>query len=83
VWRLRRKQIIHRIEGSHRYLLTPAGRAIAVLFTKTYGRVLSPGLALLDPQLPAGIASRSPLALAWKNLTATLDNFIDQGLAPA
>jgi hypothetical protein len=81
--RLRRKQIIHRIEGSHRYLLTPAGRAIAVLFTKTYGRVLSPGLALLDPQLPAGIASRSPLALAWKNLTATLDNFIDQGLAPA
>jgi hypothetical protein len=81
--RLRRKQVIYRIEGSHRYLLTPSGRAIAVLFTKAYGRILSPGLALLDPQLPAGLATRSPLALAWKNLTVTLDNFIDHGLASA
>ena len=61
----------------------PAGRAIAFLFTKAYGRVLSPGLTLLDPQLPDGLASRSPLGLAWKNLTVTLDHFIDHGLAPA
>ena len=81
--RLRRKQIIHRIDGTHRYQLTPAGRAVAVLFTKTYGRILSPGLALLDPQLPDGLARRSPLALAWKNLTTTLDHYIDHGLAPA
>jgi hypothetical protein len=81
--RLRRKQIIQRIEGSHRYQLTPTGRAVAVLFTKAYGRILSPALALLDPQLPAGLASRSPLALAWKDLTSALDNFIDHGLAPA
>jgi hypothetical protein len=81
--RLRRKQIICRIDGSHRYQLTPAGRAVAVLFTKTYGRVLSPGLAQLDPQLPDGLPSRSPLALAWKNLTTRLDHFIDHGLAPA
>jgi hypothetical protein len=81
--RLRRKQIIRRTEGSHRYQLTPAGRAIAVLFTKAYGRILSPGLALLDPQLPQGLASRSPLAIAWKNLTTALDNFLDHGLAPA
>jgi hypothetical protein len=53
------------------------------LFTKAYGRILSPGLALLDPQLPAGLATRSPLALAWKNLTVTLDNFIEHGLASA
>jgi hypothetical protein len=81
--RLRRKQIIYRIEGSHRYQLTPAGRAVAVLFTKTYGRVLGPGLAALDPQLPEEIARRSPLALAWKDLSTTLDRLIDHGLAAA
>ncbi len=81
--RLRRKQIIYRIAGSHRYQLTPPGRAVAVLFTKTYGRVLAPGLAALDPQLPRDLAKRSPVALAWKDLTKQLDQFIDQGLAPA
>jgi len=81
--RLRRKQIICRIEGTHRYQLTPPGRAVAVLFTKTYGRVLGPGLASLDPQLPADLARRSPLALAWKDLTKELDRFTDHGLAAA
>jgi hypothetical protein len=81
--RLRRKQIIERIPGSHRYQLTATGRAVAVLFTKTHGRVLGPGLAALDPQLPTQITKRSPLALAWKELTSQLDLFIGHGLAPA
>lgn len=81
--RLRRKQIIYRIEGTHRYQLTPPGRAVAVLFTKAYGRVLAPGLASLDPQLPGDLARRSPLALAWKDLTRELNRFIDHGLAAA
>jgi hypothetical protein len=81
--RLRRKQIIYRIEGSHRYQLTPAGRAVAVLFTKAYGRILGPGLAALDPQLPGDLAKHSPLALAWKDLARQLDRFIDRGLAAA
>ncbi len=81
--RLRRKQIIYRIEGSHRYQLTPAGRAVAVLFTKAYGRILGPGLAALDPQLPGDLAKHSPLALAWKDLARQLDRFIDHGLAAA
>ncbi len=42
-----------------------------------------PGLALLAPQLSDGLASRSPLVLAWKNLNTRLDHFIDHGLAPA
>jgi len=54
-----------------------------VLFTKAHGRVLGPGLAALDPNLPAGLAKRSPLALPWKNLTRELDRFIGHGLAPA
>jgi len=81
--RLRRKQIIYRIEGSHRYQLTAAGRAVAVLFTKTYGRVLGPGLAALDLQLPDDLTGRSPLALAWKDLSNELDRFITHGLAAA
>jgi len=81
--RLRRKQLITRISGTHRYQLTPAGRAVAVLFTKAYGRILGPGLAALDPQLPIGLSRRSPLALAWNDLSRELDQFIQHGLAPA
>jgi hypothetical protein len=81
--RLRRKQIINRIPGTHRYQLTGTGRAVAVLFTKAYGRILGPGLATLDPKLPPAVAARSPLALAWKDLLRELDRFIDHGLAPA
>jgi hypothetical protein len=81
--RLRRKQIIERIPGTHRYQVSPVGRAIAVLFTKTYGRILGPGLAALDSRLPDDLAKRSPLALAWKQLTRELDRFIDHGLAAA
>ena len=71
----------HLITGFDNRALT--GRAVAVLFTKTYGRVLSPGPTALDPRLPAELAKRSPLALAWKNLNTELDTFIDHGLAAA
>ena len=81
--RLRRKQIIERVPCTHRYQLTPTGRAVAVLFTKAYGRILGPGLAALDPCLPSDITRRSPLAQAWKQLTTQLDQFIGRGLAPA
>lgn len=81
--RLRRKQVITRIPGTHRYQLTSTGRAVAVLFTKAYGRILGPGLAALDPHLPAQIARRSPLALAWNNLQRELTRFIDHGLTSA
>ena len=83
VWRLRRKQIIERLPGTHRYRLTPHGRAIAVLFTKTYGRVLTPGLTGLSPGLPNDFARRSPLATAWRQLDRALDQHITAGLAAA
>ena len=41
---------------------------VAVLFTKTYGRVLAPGLTLLDPKLPDHLKRRSPLATTWRQL---------------
>ena len=71
--RLRRKGLIERHPHSHRYQLTRPGRRVAVLFTKTYGRVLAPGLAALDPELPDELAKRSPLATAWRQLNRQLD----------
>lgn len=82
--RLRRKGLIARIPGTFRYQLTPTGRSVAVLFTKAYGRVLTPGLAACDLAVPDEIAQRSPLAVAWRRLDRELDRFIDrQQLAAA
>ena len=81
--RLKRKRLIHKLEGTNRYQLTPKGRRVAVLFTKTYGRVLAPGLALLDPSLPDDVARRSPLATAWRRLEGELDSYLGQGLVAA
>jgi len=81
--RLRRKGLIVRLPQSQRYQLTPRGRAVAVLFLRAHGRVLSPGFALLDPGLPAEIAVRDPLAVAWRQFDRALDAFIARQLLAA
>ena len=81
--RLKRKGLIIRLPGHHRYQLTALGRRVAVLFTKAHGRVLAPGLAALDPQLPMELSARSELATAWRRLDRSLDQFINDGLAAA
>src|SRR5437773_1075030 len=74
--RQRRKGLLVRLPGHHRDPLTPQGRQVAVLFTKAYGRVLTPGLTMLDPALPADIQKRSPLATAWRQFDHALDRYI-------
>lgn len=81
--RLRRKGLIQRLPHSHHYQLTPLGRTVAVLFSKAYGRVLSPGFVMLDLALDPIIAVRSPLHLAWRQLNRTLDDFIDHRILAA
>jgi hypothetical protein len=81
--RLKRKGLAIRVPGSHRYQLIPFGRRVAVLFTKTYTRVLAPGLAALDPHLPDELSTRGPLATAWRQLNRSLDTFINEGVAAA
>ncbi|HZD70564.1 MAG TPA: hypothetical protein VFA45_17220 [Actinomycetes bacterium] len=81
--RLRRKGLIERRRGTRRYQLTPTGRRIAVLFTKTYGRVLTPALALADADLPDNIAARHPLAMAWRTLHRELNSYCDRALLAA
>jgi hypothetical protein len=76
--RLRRKGLIARVPNSQRYLPTPFGRAVAVLFLKAQGRMLGPAFALCDAALPAEIGDRSPLARAWRHLDRALDDFMDR-----
>ncbi len=81
--RLKRKGLIVRISRAHHYQLTSLGRRVAVLFTKTYGRVLAPGLSKLDPRLPQDLAARCPLATAWRRFERNVDNFIQAQLIAA
>lgn len=81
--RLRRKGLVSRLAHSQRYQLTPLGRRVAVLFTKAHGRVLAPGLALLDPDLSPEIAERSPLAVAWRRFDHALDDWVDKQMIAA
>jgi len=78
--RLRRKGLIAKIAGTQRYQLASLGRRVAVLFTKTYGRVLAPGLGVLDPRLPEDVAARSSLSTAWRGFERNLDEFIQANL---
>jgi hypothetical protein len=48
--RLRLHQIIERIAGTHRYRLTDFGLRIALFFTRTYNRLLRPGLGRIVPE---------------------------------
>lgn len=59
------------------------GRRMAVLFTKTYGRVLAPGLSALDPRLPEDAVARSSLTRAWGSFERTLDDYIQAQLIAA
>jgi hypothetical protein len=81
--RLIRKELIVKIPHTRRYQLTVIGRRVAVLFTKTYGRVLAPGLGALDPRLPEAVAGRSPLTVAWNRFESTLNDFIEGNLVAA
>lgn len=74
--RLRRKGFIERIDGTHRYRLTPHGRALSMFFSKVFARIVTPGLAHLDPSVPTSIAQRSSLGRAWHELDLRIDEMV-------
>jgi hypothetical protein len=63
--RLRLHGLIERRPGTHRYRPTAEGLRIALFFTRTYARLLRPGLAQILPARPAG---PSPLRAAFDRL---------------
>jgi len=68
--RLRRRGLITRITGTHRYLVSPLGLRMAYLFTKLYQRLLKPGWATLLPAPPVSPPIRRALR--------TLDRHFEQ-----
>ena len=72
--RLRLHGFIERIPNSFRYRVTDLGWRVALFFTRTYNRLLRPGLAAALPLLRA-IAT--PLKRAFDVLTAKIDAMIN------
>jgi hypothetical protein len=56
--RLRLHHIIQRIPHTHRYRVTPFGLHIALFFSRTYSRLLLPGLAEICDPVPLNTALR-------------------------
>jgi hypothetical protein len=72
--RLRRKGLIQRLPGRHRYVLTPLGRRIALFFSKPYVRLLRGALSPLDA--PPAQTATDPLVLACNRLERVLDDIV-------
>ena len=73
--RLRLHGLIERVPNSFRYRVTDFGFRIALFFTRTYNRLLRPGLAAALPTL-RGITTS--LKRAFDTLGAQLDKMINQ-----
>jgi hypothetical protein len=73
--RLRLHGIIARQPGSHRYEVTSYGWRIALFFTRSYARLLRPGLTeLCGGELPAA----GSLRRAADQFEATLAQYVDR-----
>ncbi len=72
--RLRLHGLIERIPKSHRYRVTNFGLRTALFFTRTYARVIRPGLAMITPE--EGCDS-SPLRSSFQALESAMDDWCD------
>ena len=72
--RLRLPGLIQRLPHSHRYRLTDEGLHTALFFTRTYARLLRPGLARI---LPGASADDRLLRPTFDKLDAAIDRFAD------
>jgi hypothetical protein len=70
--RLRLAGLIHRIEHTNRYVLTPDGIAMAVFYTKLHNRLLRPLMAARQPQAPP------PLRGALRTIDQHVDDYISR-----
>src|ERR1700732_2947172 len=78
--RLRLHGLIERLPNSFRYRVTEFGLRLALFFTRTYNRILCPGLAAALPSLPPIDA---PLKRAFDKLDTQVNAWIEQAqLAP-
>ncbi|MGH3755748.1 MAG: hypothetical protein ACREVA_12560, partial [Burkholderiales bacterium] len=83
LWRLRTNGLIRRLPERHTYMLTNEGTRVALMYTKTYQRVLRPLLAK-DP--PAGTGpppADTVLRLCLHTIDEIVDDYIDRAMIKA
>lgn len=73
--RLRLHGLIARIRGSHRYQVTDFGLRSALFFTRTYARLLRPGLAEV---LPNSLPADSRLFSRFRQLELAMDEWVEK-----
>ena len=78
--RLRLHGLIERLPHTHRYQVTDIGWRVALFFTRTYARVIRPGLAQIVPQAPP---LDSPLRRCFDQLETAMDDWIAQATLAA
>ena len=73
--RLRLHGLIVRLPGTHRYRVTSEGLRVALFFTRTYARLLRPGLARI---FSAALPNDEVLRPYFDDLEAALDRWVEQ-----
>jgi hypothetical protein len=74
--RLRLRGLIRRIPRTHRYEVTEQGLRQALFLTRTYDRLLRPGLAAVLPD--QAIAAVSTLRASFRQLEAAMTSWVEQ-----
>jgi hypothetical protein len=78
--RLRLHGLIERIAGTHRYRVTRQGHRTILFCTRTYNRLLRPGLAQIVPE---EVLDDSELRRGFDVFDQTLDHWIEKRRVPA
>jgi hypothetical protein len=73
--RLRLHGLIERVPHTHRYHVTDFGWRVALFFTRTYARVIRPGLAQIVPNAPP---VQSLLQRRFDQLESAMDDWVAQ-----
>ncbi len=73
--RLRLHGFIERIPKSHRYRVTDFGLRAALFFTRTYARIIRPGLALVTPEQ---LRDDSQLGRSFRALEKEMDEWCER-----
>jgi hypothetical protein len=78
--RLRLHGLIERIPGTHRYRVTRTGARAALFCTRTYNRILRPGLAQI---IPTKALDDTELRRAFDQFDRKIDHWIEEQKVPA
>lgn len=73
--RLRLHRLIKRVLGTHRYEVTSSGLRYALFFTRSYDRLLRPGLSLV---LPDTVVTNSSVWASFRQLETAMASWVKE-----